>query len=74
MYTTIRHEQRHARKAWPGTLVDPRLLSERECISGDSESVDLWQRGCNVACTGTVLHCLYISNLSYNKIRSTNTT
>jgi hypothetical protein len=27
MYTTIRHELRHARKAWPGTLVDPCLLS-----------------------------------------------
>ncbi len=27
MYTTIRHEPRHARKAWPGTLVDPLLWS-----------------------------------------------
>ncbi len=27
MYTTIRHEIRHARKAWPGTLVDPCLVS-----------------------------------------------
>jgi hypothetical protein len=29
MYTTIRHELRHAKKAWPGTLVDPYLLSGR---------------------------------------------
>ncbi len=28
MYTTIRHELRHARKAWPGTLEDPCLLSD----------------------------------------------
>ncbi len=28
MYTTIRHELRHARKAWPGTLVDQCLLSD----------------------------------------------
>jgi hypothetical protein len=28
MYTTIRHELRHARKAWPGILVDPCLLSD----------------------------------------------
>jgi hypothetical protein len=27
MYTIIRHELRHARKAWLGTLVDPCLLS-----------------------------------------------
>ncbi len=27
MYTTIRHELPHARKAWPVTLVDPCLLS-----------------------------------------------
>ncbi len=27
MYTTIRRALRHARKAWPGTLVDPCLLS-----------------------------------------------
>jgi hypothetical protein len=27
MYTNHRHELRHARKAWPGTLVDPCLLS-----------------------------------------------
>ncbi len=27
MYTTIRHELRNARKPWPGTLVDPYLLS-----------------------------------------------
>jgi hypothetical protein len=27
MYTTIRHELLHARKAWPGILVDPCLLS-----------------------------------------------
>ncbi len=27
MYTTIRHELRQVRKAWPGTLVDPCLLS-----------------------------------------------
>ncbi len=29
MYTTNRHELRHARKAWPGTLVDPCLISGR---------------------------------------------
>jgi hypothetical protein len=28
MCITIRHELRHAMKAWPGTLVDPCLLSE----------------------------------------------
>ncbi len=27
MYTTIRHKLCHARKAWPGTLADPCLLS-----------------------------------------------
>jgi hypothetical protein len=27
MYKTIRHELRYARKAWPGTLVDPYILS-----------------------------------------------
>jgi hypothetical protein len=27
MYTKHRHELRHARKAWVGTLVDPSLLS-----------------------------------------------
>jgi hypothetical protein len=27
MYTTLCHELCHARKAWPGTLVDPGLLS-----------------------------------------------
>jgi hypothetical protein len=27
MYTTIRHELRQAKKAWPGTLADPPLLS-----------------------------------------------
>jgi hypothetical protein len=27
MYTTIRHELRHARKAWPGALVDTYVLS-----------------------------------------------
>ena len=27
MYTTICHELRHARKAWPGILVGPCLLS-----------------------------------------------
>jgi hypothetical protein len=27
MYTKHRHELRHTRKAWPGTLVDPCLLS-----------------------------------------------
>jgi hypothetical protein len=27
MYTTIRLERRHTSKAWPGTLVDPSLLS-----------------------------------------------
>jgi hypothetical protein len=27
MYTTIRHELRHARKVWSGTLLDPCLLS-----------------------------------------------
>jgi hypothetical protein len=32
MYTTIRHELHHARKAWPGTLVHPCLLS---CVSWD---------------------------------------
>jgi hypothetical protein len=26
MYTTIRRELRHARKAWPDTLIDPSLL------------------------------------------------
>ncbi len=26
MYTTIRNELHHVRKAWPGTLVDPCLL------------------------------------------------
>jgi hypothetical protein len=26
MYTTIRHELSHARKAWPGILADPCLL------------------------------------------------
>ncbi len=31
MYTTVRHELRHARKAWPGTLVDPGLLSCGPC-------------------------------------------
>jgi hypothetical protein len=30
MNTTIRHELCHARKAWPGTLVDPCLLSGAE--------------------------------------------
>jgi hypothetical protein len=28
MYTTIRHELHHARKTWPGTLVEPCLLSD----------------------------------------------
>ncbi len=34
MYT-ICHELRHARKAWPGTLVDPFLLSgqKHRCIA-----------------------------------------
>jgi hypothetical protein len=27
MYTTSCHELRHARKAWPGIIVDPCLLS-----------------------------------------------
>ncbi len=27
MYTTLLHELRHAKKTWPGTLVDLRLLS-----------------------------------------------
>jgi hypothetical protein len=27
MYTTIRHELLHARKTWPGTLLDPCLLN-----------------------------------------------
>jgi len=33
MYTTVRHELRHARKAWPSTLVSPWLLSGREKAS-----------------------------------------
>ncbi len=31
MYTTIRHELHHARKAWPVTLVDPCFLSGHVC-------------------------------------------
>ncbi len=31
MCTTIRHEIRHARKAWPGTLVDPCLFFGAAC-------------------------------------------
>ncbi len=27
MYTTIRHEPQHTRKAWPGTPVEPCLLT-----------------------------------------------
>jgi hypothetical protein len=30
MYTKYRHELRHARKAWPGSIVDPCLLSGRD--------------------------------------------
>jgi hypothetical protein len=30
MYTKHHHELRHARKPWPGTLVDPCLLSGRD--------------------------------------------
>jgi hypothetical protein len=30
MYTTIRHDLRHAKKAWPGTQIDPCLLSEAD--------------------------------------------
>ncbi len=31
MYAKHRHELRHARKAWPAILVDPRLLSGAAC-------------------------------------------
>jgi hypothetical protein len=37
MYTTTRHEVRHARKAWPGTLVDPCLLSG-QCFNADPDT------------------------------------
>ncbi len=33
MYTTTRHELYHERKAWPGTLVDPFLLSVSEYLA-----------------------------------------
>jgi hypothetical protein len=33
MYTTVRHELRHARKTWPSTLVDPCLLSVQQSPS-----------------------------------------
>ncbi len=31
-YTAIRHELCHTRRAWPGTLVDPCLLSGHACV------------------------------------------
>ncbi len=36
MYTTIRHELRHARKAWHATLVEPYILSGLRSTSGGS--------------------------------------
>jgi hypothetical protein len=43
MYTTIRHELRHARKAWPGTPVGPCLLSgtARSCSAASFIHVQL---------------------------------
>jgi hypothetical protein len=34
----IRHEQHHAGKAWPGTLVDPCLLSELSAVTGTPQA------------------------------------
>ncbi len=42
MYTTIRHEPRHTRRAWPGTLVDPCLLSDPEFQVFSSYCVRYW--------------------------------
>ncbi len=42
MYITIRHEIRHARKAWLGNLVDPCLLSgvnHKTSIRGGGKTV-----------------------------------
>jgi hypothetical protein len=52
MYTTTRQEQRHARKAWLGTLEDPCLLSGQPPLlqifntpsaGGDSNGIFLGQ-------------------------------
>jgi hypothetical protein len=48
LYTTIRHELRHARKAWPGPLVDPcmHILSVRDTVGMGN-----WVMGIEVQCT-----------------------
>ncbi len=42
MYTTIRHELFHARKAWPGTLVDPCLISDKHYPFSSAIAVTDW--------------------------------
>ncbi len=48
MYTTIRHELSHARKAWPGKLIDQCLLSALDREGGGEGALDL----CSCVCWG----------------------
>jgi hypothetical protein len=53
MYTKHRHELRHAKKEWPGTLVDLYLLSDGNCAFCTYIFEVL--RSCNKAPLGSIL-------------------
>jgi hypothetical protein len=60
MYTTISHELRHARKAWPGTPVDPCLLS-----GSDDQNGGLVGCSHRIGTVAFVVQTLFLDNRSW---------